>query len=89
LNALIAVPTFGALDIALRGRLLDPDVSAGAETLETRLFDEAEIPWDQLAFATVRNTLTHYLSDRAAGHFGFHIGTVKGRTETTDYKRIP
>jgi hypothetical protein len=64
-------------------------VSAGAETLETHLFEAADIPWDQLAFATVRATLTHYLSDRATGHFGFHIGTVKGRAETTDYARFP
>ncbi len=55
--------------------------SAGAETLETRLFEEADIPWDHLAFATVRNALTHYLSDRATGHFGFmselSIGAVQ------------
>ena len=60
-----------------RARLLDPDFHAGAETLEARLFAESEIPWDQLAFATVRNTLTHYYSDRRRGEYKFHMGTIE------------
>ena len=50
---------------------------AGEESLETRLFSEDEIPWDQIAFATVRNTLTHYFSDRARQQFEFHLGTIE------------
>jgi ADP-ribose pyrophosphatase YjhB (NUDIX family) len=89
LFSLYNLPHINQVYLLFRGRLLDADVSAGAETLETHLFEAADIPWDQLAFATVRATLTHYLSDRATGHFGFHIGTVKGRAETTDYARFP
>ena len=58
-------------------RLLDLDFSAGAETLEARLFTEAEIPWEQIAFATVRNTLTRYYADRKTGEFPFHMGTIE------------
>ncbi|MBR9827805.1 MAG: NUDIX hydrolase [Oceanospirillales bacterium] len=36
------------------------------ETLESRLFSEDEIPWDQLAFTTIRNALRYYFADRAA-----------------------
>ena len=32
---------------------------------------------EKLAFATVRNTLTHYYSDRRKGEFGFHMGTIE------------
>ncbi len=35
------------------------------ETLETRLFREDEIPWDQLAFPTISNALRYYFADRA------------------------
>jgi len=35
------------------------------ETLESRLFSEDEIPWDQLAFTTIRNALRFYFADRA------------------------
>jgi len=60
-----------------RARLLDLGFSAGHETLEARLFSEPEIPWDELAFATVRNTLRHYFNDRQRGAFQFHMGTVE------------
>src|SRR3954462_6095213 len=69
LYALYNIPHINQVYILFRARLLDMDFSAGAETLETRLFTEAEIPWEQIAFATVRNTLTHYFSDRKAGEF--------------------
>ncbi len=44
-----------------------PEASFGSseETLETRLFSEDEIPWDQLAFTTIRNALQFYFADRA------------------------
>ena len=50
-----------------RARMLDTDFSAGAESLEARLFAEGEIPWDEIAFATVRQTLNHYFNDRRRG----------------------
>ena len=40
------------------------DFSPGIESLETHLFTEAEIPWDQLAFPVVKQTLENYFSDR-------------------------
>jgi len=33
------------------------------------LFCENEIPWDQLAFPTVKQTLTWFFEDRAKGLF--------------------
>lgn len=39
------------------------DFSPGIESLETQLFTEAEIPWDQLAFPIVEQTLKHYFAD--------------------------
>ena len=41
------------------------DFSPGIETLETQLFTEAEIPWDELAFPVVTQTLKNYYTDRA------------------------
>src|SRR5512146_2507988 len=64
LYALYNIPHINQVYILFRARLLNSDFRAGAETLEARLFEERELPWDQLAFATVRNTLTHYYSDR-------------------------
>jgi hypothetical protein len=63
-----------------RAQMLDADFSAGAETLETRLFAETDIPWDDIAFATVRQTLNHYFNDRKRGEYRFHIGTIEPMT---------
>ncbi|MGZ5201784.1 MAG: NUDIX hydrolase, partial [Telluria sp.] len=38
-------------------RLLDLDFAPGIESLEAKLFSEREIPWDELAFPTIRTTL--------------------------------
>ena len=44
-----------------------PEFSAGEESLEVALFHEHEIPWDELAFPTVKQTLEWFFADRAAG----------------------
>jgi ADP-ribose pyrophosphatase YjhB (NUDIX family) len=71
------IPHISQVYILFRARLLDLDFHAGAETLETRLFGELDIPWNDIAFATVRNTLTHYFNDQRKGRFDFHIGTIE------------
>lgn len=75
--ALYNIPHINQVYILFRARLLDLDFHPGAESLETVLMTEAEVPWDLLAFPTVRNTLRHYFADRRAGHFGFHMGTIE------------
>jgi ADP-ribose pyrophosphatase YjhB (NUDIX family) len=77
LYALYNIPHINQVYLLFRGRLLDTDVRAGAETLEVRLVTESEIPWDEIAFASVRNTLTRYYADRRNGKYEFHMGTIE------------
>ena len=60
--------------------LLDLDFAPGEESLEVRLFSEAEIPWDELAFPTIRTTLELFFADRASmregGGYGFHTQDI-------------
>lgn len=56
----------------MRDTSLDP----GPETLEARLFREDEIPWDEIAFRTVRCTLEHFFEDRRRGVFAVHDGDI-------------
>ena len=77
LYALYNIPHINQVYILFRARLLDADVRPGAETLEVALFTESEIPWDRIAFASVRHTLTHYYDDRRDGEFKFHMGTIE------------
>ena len=56
-----------------RARLLSPIFNPGHETIEARLFTESEIPWDEIAFRTVKETLERYFDDRRQGRFGTHV----------------
>lgn len=77
LYAVYNIPHINQVYLLFLATLQDLDFKAGSETQEVRLFREDEIPWDQIAFATVRNTLTHYFSDRARKHFDLHLGTIE------------
>jgi ADP-ribose pyrophosphatase YjhB (NUDIX family) len=77
LYALYNIPHISQVYVLFRARLLDLDFAAGEESLEVRLFSESEMPWADLAFATVRNTLTHYWADRQSGGFQLHVGTIE------------
>lgn len=77
LYALYNIPHINQVYILFRARLLDLDFRPGTESLEVKLVAEAELPWDELAFATVRNTLRHYYSDRRTGDYGVHTGTIE------------
>lgn len=77
LYTVYSVPHISQVYMMFLARLLDPDVSPGPESLEVKLVTEAEIPWDQLAFAMVRMTLKHYLEDRKIGTFPTRFGDVR------------
>ncbi|OIQ77086.1 NADH pyrophosphatase [mine drainage metagenome] len=52
-----------------RGALTEPRWQAGEESLEVRLFAEAEIPWEKIAFRSVAQTLQRYFADLRSGQF--------------------
>jgi ADP-ribose pyrophosphatase YjhB (NUDIX family) len=60
------------LHLYYRARLLDTEFDPGPETQEARLFAQHEVPWDQLAFRTVRETLLRWYADAERGQFGIH-----------------
>ena len=73
LFTMIDVVRVGQVHLFYRARLLDIDFAPGPETIEAGLFDEAEIPWDEIAFRTTKKTLELFFEDRRAGAgFGFH-----------------
>ena len=56
-----------------RAKLLSTVFDPGHETIEAKLFTESEIPWEEIAFRTVKETLTLYFANRRAGKFDFHV----------------
>ncbi len=73
LFTLINVARVGQVHLFYRAKLLSPQFDPGTETMEARLFTEAEIPWEEIAFKTVRETLIRYFADRRAGTYSFHV----------------
>ena len=72
LFSLVNVARVGQVHMFYRARLLSDVFDPGHETLEARLFAEADIPWEEIAFKTVRETLERFFSDRRQGQFAFH-----------------
>ena len=76
LFTLFNVVRVGQVHFFYRARLLDVDFAPGPETIEAALFDEAAVPWEEMAFRTTRRTLEHYFEDRRAGRFELHVGDI-------------
>ncbi|HWI82057.1 NUDIX hydrolase [Ramlibacter sp.] len=72
LFTVLSVPRVGQVHLFYRARLLSDHFAPGHETIEAQLFTESEIPWDEIAFRTVRETLLCYFADRRAGRFEVH-----------------
>ena len=73
LQSVLSVPHVGQVHLYYRARLLSDVFAPGHETIEARLFTESEIPWDEIAFKTVRETLLCYFEDRRKGRFDVHV----------------
>ncbi len=76
LFTMISVVRVGQVHLFYRARMLDTSLDPGPETLEARLFSEHEIPWDQIAFRTVRDTLQHYFACRRAGQYTLQCSDI-------------
>lgn len=74
LFSLLNVAHVHQVHLFYRARLCDLDFAAGPESLEVRLFKEPEIPWEDLAFPTVTQTLKRFFADLAASRSGQDFG---------------
>ncbi len=73
LFSVLNVARVGQVHLFYTARLLSDRFAPGYETMEARLFAESDIPWDEIAFRTVKETLEHYFADRHAGALSIHV----------------
>lgn len=81
LFSLVNVPHVHQVHLFYRAALLDLEYAAGTESLEVRLFEQSDIPWNELAFPTIRCTLEYFFDDmdrvrRGTGNFTVHAHHV-------------
>jgi ADP-ribose pyrophosphatase YjhB (NUDIX family) len=72
LFTMMNVTRVGQVHFFYRAQLTSETFDPGHETQEARLFAEHEIPWDEIAFRTVKETLQHYFADAKTGKFELH-----------------
>jgi ADP-ribose pyrophosphatase YjhB (NUDIX family) len=54
----------------------EPATACGPECAEVRFFEEAQVPWDELAYPEIGNYLRVYFAERAAGAFAIHLSRL-------------
>ena len=80
LFSMLNVPHVHQVHLFYRATLLDLDYAAGIESLDVQLFSEATMPWNDIAFQTVGDTLRLFFADlrkvREGATFGFHAQDI-------------
>ena len=63
--------------IMFRGRLEKEEFGPGTESLDVKLVEESEVPWEELAFPVMQQTLSLFFDDRRRGAYGGHMFDIK------------
>ena len=77
LYAVFNIPHVNQVYMIFRAALTVADFAPGIESLETALFEEEDIPWSEMAFPVVVQSLKRYFSDRVEDHFPTFVGTLE------------
>ena len=76
LFAVYDLPRISQVYVMFAGTLAGGEARANEETLEVGLFERARIPWDEIAFPVVTETLERWYEDRASGARRVHHGRI-------------
>ncbi len=77
------IPHISQVYMIYRGRLSEADFSPGIESLDVQLFNKENIPWQELAFSVIRQTLIAYFNDKKSGTYNLQTGVI-----TADMKAL-
>ena len=76
LYTMFSLPHISQVYMFYRAELTDLDFFPGYESEQVQLFDEHEIPWDELAFPVIYDTLKFYMEDRTINQFPFRSRNI-------------
>ena len=83
LYTVVSLPQINQVYMMFRATLLDLDFGPGSESLDVKLFDESEVPWESLAFRTIARTLRNYFVDRRLRACTLHVSALERRSPLT------
>lgn len=76
LYALVDIPHIHQVHVFYRGRIVAQGPPEGEETLEVGVYAAEALPWEELAFRSVRFALERYVDDRPRRHYPLHQITL-------------
>lgn len=76
LLAVVNVIKSHQVHMLFRSTLKNLNFGAGPESLEVKLIHPRDIPWDDIAFGSVRFALERFIEDQAAGHERLYFHTL-------------
>jgi ADP-ribose pyrophosphatase YjhB (NUDIX family) len=79
LHSVLSLPHIGQVYLTFIGQLSVGKYEAGQESLEVRLFDREEIPWNEIAFPVVKYALRRYVDDVSCGIYRLHVADLPDR----------
>jgi ADP-ribose pyrophosphatase YjhB (NUDIX family) len=79
LLAVVHVLHADQVHVMFRARLAEPKFGVGIESLEVELYDEADVPWGEIAFRSVDFALRRYFDDRRRGVERHHFTALDYR----------
>lgn len=77
LYTIFDIPHINQVYFFYRAELIDTDFSPGIESLDVKLFNKEDIPWDELAFPAIKKTLEYYIEDSAKQEFKFRSAILE------------
>ena len=76
LYTVFSLPHVSQVYLVFRAKMKEHTFGVGEESLEVQLFDLDQIPWAEMAFPVIEETLRLYAQDRATGQYPVHVGTI-------------
>jgi len=76
LFCMFSIPHISQVYMMYLGQLKNGEASPGSESLEVSLFSEKDIPWDELAFPVITETLKLYYADKINNNIQMHNGEI-------------
>jgi ADP-ribose pyrophosphatase YjhB (NUDIX family) len=71
------VPYISQVYMFYRCDLDDGEFGVGPESLESDLYTEADIPWDEIAFPVVRETLKEFFEDVRQANYPVRVSSIE------------
>ena len=81
LFAMHDLPFVNQVHIFFLAKMKSPSLSPGSESLEAKLFDVDEIPWENLAFRSVSRTLTYFIENKTLDKNRVYTSQFRDRGE--------